>query len=123
VRAIPEIQETYPAFAYAALGDDALTHRDNAGAAAQYTRAAAVAEDYSRTTPEYQRMEMASASVTGSDVMGRRQELRDLYEHIITQWTKAEPQRSAELDTRRKETLERLDKFVKPEDLTSSTGS
>jgi hypothetical protein len=74
-----------------------------------------VIEDYSKTTPQYQQMELLSAMVTGTDVAARRGESRDLYESVISQWTRLQPERKAELEARRDETLARLDKFAKAE--------
>ncbi|MES2465546.1 MAG: tetratricopeptide repeat protein, partial [Armatimonadota bacterium] len=115
VRAIPELRETHPAFAYVALAEYAVKKGQTAEAKSNYEKAAGVIEDYSKTTPQYQQMELLSAMVTGADVSARRQETRDLYETVMAGWIKLQPERRAELEARRDETLARLDKFAKPE--------
>jgi Tfp pilus assembly protein PilF len=115
VRAIPELREIHPAFAYTALAEDAVNQGKTTEAAKYYQKAAEVIEDYSRTTPQYQQMELLSAMMTGADVTARREEIRALYESVISQWIKLQPERRAELEARRDETLARLEKFAKPE--------
>jgi tetratricopeptide (TPR) repeat protein len=115
VRAIPELREIHPAFAYAALAEDAVNQGKTEEAAKYFQKAAEVIEDYSRTTPQYQQMELLSAMMTGADVTARREETRALYESVISQWIKLQPERRAELEARRDETLARLEKFAKPE--------
>lgn len=122
VRAIPEMTETYPAFAYAALGDDAAVHGNRAQAAALYARAAAVVEAYANTSPLYQQMELASASITGVDVIARRQEVIGLYTKVLAGWTKAEPAKATELAARRDATLARIAKMAQPA-ASAATGS
>lgn len=111
IRAIPELRETHAAFAYAALAKDTAAS-DKAAAIALYEKGAAVVEDYARTSPLYQKMEVASAAATGADVAKRRQELRDLYVNIIRDWSGLEPGKATELAARRDETLRRLDAFI-----------
>jgi O-antigen ligase len=115
VRAIPELRETHPAFAYAALAEDAAKQGEPKDVEAYFEKAAKVIEDYSKTSPQYQQMELLSALVMGTDVEARRQESRDLYESVIRQWIKLQPERKAELEARRDEAVSRLDKFAKPE--------
>lgn len=115
VRAIPELREMHPAFAYAALADIAAQQGEKADAITNDEKAARVIEEYSNTTPQYQQMELLSAMVTGTDVAARRQETRDLYETVMAQWIKLQPERKAELEAQLDQTLSRLDKFAKPE--------
>jgi O-antigen ligase len=110
VRALPELTDTYPAFAYAALAQDAAARGDVADADALDDQAAKVVEAYSRTLPLYQKMEIESASLTGGDVAGRRQELRDLYVRLMADWSQrtAVSQRPG-IESRQADTLARLD--------------
>ncbi|GAB4468053.1 MAG: hypothetical protein OHK0029_40270 [Armatimonadaceae bacterium] len=113
-RAIPELREIHAAFAYTALARAARAS-DPTQAAGLYEKAATVIEEYSRTPPIYQQMEVASALSTGISIEERREEIRSLYNQIITEWSELEPARKAELEQRRNETIERLETFLKPE--------
>ena len=115
VRAIPELRELHPAFAYAALADIAVQQKNSEEAIADDEKAAQVIEAYSKTTPQYQQMELLSAMVTGTDVTARRAETWNLYTQVMARWLALQPERRAELVARRDETFARLDKFAKPE--------
>ena len=93
VRALPEVTETHPAFAYAALGE--------------WGKCADVIEAYSRTELAYQKMELGDYSPKAIEkARSRRAELRALYEKALEHL----PERSGQ----KEETLGRLDKFFLP---------
>lgn len=115
IRAIPELPETYPAWAYAALARDANSAGDTQKAAEWYEKAAGIVEQYSQTTPLYQQMEVFSAQATGGDVAQRRSDVRALYEQVMDELTRLNPARKGALTARRDAALSRLDAFVKPE--------
>ncbi|MBC8104577.1 MAG: O-antigen ligase family protein [Cytophagales bacterium] len=115
VRAIPELREIHPAFAYAALATDAAARGARREAVANYEKAARVVEVYSNTTPQYQQMELYSAAVLGTDVEIRRQEARALYAEAMARWAALQPERRAEIEARRDATNARLDKFLRPD--------
>jgi O-antigen ligase len=117
VRAIPELADTYPAYAYAAIADAAAKSGNNSEAVSNYEKAAAIVEEYSRTNTTYQRMEIMSAQVLNTDVTARRAEIRALYEKVIADWITLEPTKRTELTQRRDETLDRLGKLLTPESL------
>lgn len=121
IRAIPELPEVYPAFAYAALGRDAQTSGDKARAAEQLEKAAAIIEEYSKTTPLYQQMEILSAQTTGVNLGERRQETRVLYEQVIKDLAQLSPERVGEINARHDTTLSRLDAFVSPNSTSAPT--
>jgi tetratricopeptide (TPR) repeat protein len=120
VRAIPELPEIHPAFAYAALADHAAARGDAPAALDLYGKAAAVVEDYADTTPVYQRLEVASALVQGMDLAGRRRELRALYERVQERSEallrrQGGPEAAARIDAlrrRRDATLGQLDRLL-----------
>lgn len=93
VRALPEVTETHPAFAYAALGE--------------WGKCADVIDTYSRTELPYQKMELGDYSPKAIEkAQSRRAELRALYEKALEHL----PERSGQ----KEETLGRLDKFFLP---------
>lgn len=110
-RAIPELREIHSAYAYASLAKDAAT-RNKAEAISLYEKAAAVIEEYSKTTPIYQQMEIAMAAASGTDIQTRREEIRSLYENIIREWSALDPTQASTLTQRRDETFARFDKFI-----------
>lgn len=114
IRAIPELAETHPAFAYAALARAATGQEE---ALALYEKAAAVVEQYSHTTPVYQQMELMTAQLTGADVATRRAELQTLYGQIMDSLIKLTPDvvKKEALLRRRQETEERFQKFISSE--------
>jgi O-antigen ligase/tetratricopeptide (TPR) repeat protein len=114
-RAIPELPDTYPAFAYAALARSTAAGGNRTEAAALFEKAARVIEDYSHTEPLYQQVEVETAQVNGLDVLAKRQEIRDLYGKVMSGWSEIDPAKAKELEQRRDETLARLDNFVRPE--------
>lgn len=83
VRALPELPETYPAWAYAALAEAAERANRRDDALGLYEKAAAIVEDYADTTPTYRRLEIAGAQQTGADLNRRRTELRALYTRVM----------------------------------------
>jgi tetratricopeptide (TPR) repeat protein len=113
-RAIPELPDTYPAFAYAALARAAASGGKSTEAERLYEKAAGIVEDYAHTPPLYQQVEVETAQVNGVDVIARRQEVRDLYDKVIRAWSDLAPARAKELEQRRDDTFARLDKFVRP---------
>ena len=116
IRAIPELTDLYPAFAYFALGEAAQNAGKTNAARPLYERAANVIERYSRTTPTYQQVETQSAYTSGIDLEQRRREARDLYEQIVaylTEITTGAADKAA-LDSRKTETLTRFDALMKP---------
>ena len=127
VRAIPELPDTLPAFASAALADEAARQRNWTEAERQYHEAQTILEEYSHTPPVYQQTEL----MTLNDPEGRRAEIRALYEHVIAERQSAlrrlnKPEDAAALDTVKQETLARLDAFLTKEQLmrgVSGTGS
>ena len=121
IRAIPELPETYPAYAYAALARDFKQNGDNKQAEIGYEKAATVIEAYSRTVPVYQQMELASAALNGVDVLGRRAEVRGLYQTILHEWGTLAPAEATALKNREAETLARLEAFAKPDSLDSGS--
>ncbi|MBC7806850.1 MAG: O-antigen ligase family protein [Akkermansiaceae bacterium] len=114
IRAIPELVDTLPAFAYAALGEDALKRGEAGEAYEMFVKAREIVEDYSRTTPQYQFTEIATL---GGNVDARRAEVRSLYTDRIVPGNRAALQKlrqqiPASLGDDQKETLARLDAFV-----------
>ena len=114
VRAIPEMTETHPAFAYAALARAAAKQGNISEAAAIYEKAAQIVENYAATAPLYQQMEIATAERGGVDVGSRRKEIRTLYVALVGEWAGLQKERAAELDARRDATLAALDKMLLP---------
>jgi putative inorganic carbon (HCO3(-)) transporter len=114
-RAIPELPDTYSAFAYAALARAAAAGENKAEAGTLYEKAAKIVEEYSRTAPLYQQVEIQTALANGVDVLARRQDLRDLYDKVMQGWIELDPAQAKELEKRRDETFARLDAFVRPE--------
>src|SRR5262249_33586127 len=90
---------------------DAAT-RNKSEAIGLYEKAAAVIEDYSKTIPLYQQMEIAMASASGTDIQGKRDEVRALYENIIREWSALDPTQASSLTQRRTETMAQFDKFI-----------
>jgi O-antigen ligase/tetratricopeptide (TPR) repeat protein len=117
IRAIPELPETYPAYAYAAVARAAAAQGDKQQAVAGYEKAAQVIEAYSRTPSVYQQLELASAALNNVDVTVRRQEVRDLYQEVLQAWAALAPMEADTLKSREAETLARLDAFAKPDAL------
>ena len=112
IRALPELPETNPAWAYVALARSAP---GKAVASGYYDKAAAVIEAYSYTPPAYQQAEAAIAQAGGADLAGRRGQVRALYETIMNALgAGADPNRAASLAERRGATLARLDAFAAP---------
>lgn len=92
-RALPEVTETHPAFAYAALGE--------------WGKCADTIEAYSRTELPYQKMELGDYSIKAIEkAKSRRAEVRALYERSLEHL----PERAVQ----KQETLDRLDKFFIP---------
>ena len=60
IRALPELVDTLPAFAYTALAEDAATRGDTDEATRNFAAARAIIEAYSRTAPAYQFAEAAT---------------------------------------------------------------
>ena len=52
------------------------------------------------------------ASASGTDVQGKRDEIRALYENIIREWSALDPTQASSLTQRRTETMARFDKFI-----------
>ena len=116
IRAIPELTELHPAFAYAALGRAAQKADKSDEARGLYEKAADVIERYSQTTPTYQQVEVQSAQATGVDLAARRREARDLYEQIMTEWAglaTGSPEKT-KLMQRKTDTLARFDALTPP---------
>ena len=117
IRAVPELPETYPAFAYASVGRALELKGDVSGARANYEKAAEVVEAYSRTPVAYQRTELAAAQRNGADILGRRTELRDLYVGVSSKLLTRAPTDTIARGGRQRqteETLRRLDALLKP---------
>ena len=116
IRAIPELTDLYPAFAYFALGETAQKAGESSRARALYENAANVIERYSRTTPTYQQVEVQTAFSGGVDLSGRRSETRALYEQIMAHLKALAPNGAGKtaLETRQTETLTRFDALLKP---------
>lgn len=117
VRALPELADTYPAWAYAALARDTRSRGDAAHAAALYAKTAAVIEDYADTAPIYQAVEQGLAQQSGGSLDRRRRELRALYEQVMAaRIQRAEqendPGTAAALAEQRAGTLARLAEFL-----------
>ena len=117
VRAIPEQTETYPAFAYAALADQAARLNEAIKAADDYERAARVVERYADTVPVYQMLEIAAARQQRTNLAARRRELRDLYARVCAERLHLPPLTTdaagrRELAGRRGATLARLDRMI-----------
>lgn len=106
VRAIPELPDIHPVFAYAARGDDAAARGDQATAQTFYARAADLVDEYSQTPPLYQAMEFGQ--VAADEVLRRREEVRALYERVIEAAPEAQK-------ARRGDVLRRLDAFIRPD--------
>ncbi len=114
IRAIPELVETLPTFAYTALGEDALKRGEADDAYRNFEKARAIVEQYSHTTPQYQMSEIATL---GSNVGPRRAEVRALYTDRILPGNRAALQKAGQripdfLAENERETLARLDAFV-----------
>jgi O-antigen ligase len=115
IRAIPELAETHPAFAYAALARARARAGNRNGARDGNEKAAAIVEAYSLTPELYQRMEAITAQTGGADLAGRRAEIRALYVSVINALTdESGPSAEARgaLVVRRDATLARLDRMV-----------
>lgn len=76
IRALPELVDTLPAFAYTALAEDANTRGDKAEATRNLRAAFQIIEDYSRTASQYQ---LAEAATLGGNTQTRRYEVRSLF--------------------------------------------
>ncbi|HVK04985.1 MAG TPA: hypothetical protein VM490_16020, partial [Armatimonadaceae bacterium] len=115
IRAIPELTDTLPAFAYAALGRDAAARADWPEAEKRFSQAQAIVEDYADTPPAYQLSEIATS---GGNTAARRQEVRALYEDVVIpgrQGALRKMGRAREADDlagRRIATVEKLDAFI-----------
>ncbi|GEM_PF-671592 len=122
IRAIPELTDTLPAFAYAALGQEAARSGDFAVAEKRFGQAQDIVEKYAETPRLYQISEIATS---GGNVVTRRAEVRALYEDVIVpgrQEALKRLGRAAEAEAltgRRIATREKLDAFVTPEGLAS----
>ena len=116
IRAIPELTELYPAFAYAALARAAKTDGKNTEALGLYQKAADVIERYSQTTPTYQQVEVQAAQSNGVDLAGRRREARDLYNEVMDAQAGLTTNAAdkTKLMERKTDTLARFDALLKP---------
>lgn len=122
IRAIPELVDTLPAFAYAALGEDALKRGEANDAYERFETARRIVEEYSYTAPQYQISEIATL---GNNVQSRRAEVRALYTDRVLPGYRAALKKlgkpvPATLPTDESETLARLDAFIAPESLTQA---
>ncbi|MBC8136657.1 MAG: O-antigen ligase family protein [Fibrella sp.] len=114
IRAIPELVDTLPAFAYTALGEDALKSGDADEAYQHFVTARKIIEGYSRTTPQYQFTEIATL---GGNAPARRAEIRALFTDRILPGGRNAQQKTGKkveiaFDANKNETLARLDAFV-----------
>ncbi|MBC8142740.1 MAG: O-antigen ligase family protein [Armatimonadetes bacterium] len=75
IRALPELVDTLPAFAYTALAEDAAGRGDKEEATRNFRDAFAIIENYSRTAPAYQ---LAEVATLGGNTEARRAEVRAL---------------------------------------------
>lgn len=116
IRAIPELTETHPAFAYFALAQAAQEAGVNTDARALYEKAEGVVERYSHTTPIYQQMEVQAAQGQGIDLLSRRAELRTLYEQSVDALVGLAPNDGDKnnLMRRKTDTLARFDALLSP---------
>jgi O-antigen ligase len=114
IRAIPEMTETYPAFAYVALGRDAARRGNISEAATLYEKAATIVERYAKTPALYQQVELTVSRANGTNVQARREEIKSLYQQIMTEWSGLQKERAGELISRRDETIGQLDKMMTP---------
>ena len=116
IRAIPELTELYPAFAYAALARQAEKDGKKTDAVGLYEKAADVIERYSQTTPTYQQVEVQAAQNSGVDLTGRRQEARDLYNEVMDAQSGLTDGAAdkTKLMERKTDTLARFDALLKP---------
>jgi len=117
IRAIPEQTETYPAFAYAALADQAAQTNNAREADENYDKVASVVERYADTAPVYQMLELAAAQQQRTDLAGRRRELRGLYARVLAERLRRlslsdDMAARTEQAARRDATLARLDKMI-----------
>lgn len=116
IRAIPELVDTLPTFAYTALGEDALKRGEVSDADENFRQAREIVEAYSRTTPQYQVTELVTL---GANVLPRRAEVRTLYTERILPGTRAVLRKRGQtvpdsLAADERETLARLDAFAAP---------
>lgn len=117
IRAIPELVDTLPAFAYTALGEDALKRGEIQEAESHFAEAQQIVESYSMATPQYQATEIATL---GANVGARRAEVRALYtDRIMPGRRKALSKlgNATGQDTsavHEAETVARLDAFIQP---------
>jgi hypothetical protein len=111
--------DTLPAFAYTALGEDAMKRGETDDAYTRFETARRIVEDYSRTTPQYQISEIATL---GSNAPARRAEVRNLYTERILPGYRAALKKLGKpipdtLSSDESATLARLDAFLTPESL------
>ncbi len=115
IRALPELVDTLPAFAYVAVAEDSLKRGDLDEANARFATAQRIIEDYSRTAPPYQIAELATL---GGNADARRAEVRSLYTDRVLRGRREAMKRLGKSSdqevgaTVEAQTLERLDKFV-----------
>jgi O-antigen ligase len=111
IRAIPELPETYPAFAYFALGQ-AEENTDKTKAQALYERGAKVVEQYAQTEPLYQQMEILSAQANGIDIQTRRSEVQEVYKKIVARLIALNPDTPIPFMEREATTLKKIEAFA-----------
>ena len=92
IRAIAETTDTYPAYAYEALGE--------------HEKTAQIVERYAKTSVVYQKLEFTQ--VSAETVLQRREDLKVLYNKAL------DGLGLSPTDSRRTETISRLDGMVKP---------